>query len=94
MALLITHFFEGGTEDQYRKVVAKAHPAEGLPAGQRYHAAGPTEGGWLIVAVWDSREAFDSFVHDTLVPVLQSTEGGFTAPPQERVAEVANLVTA
>jgi hypothetical protein len=89
MALLITHFFEGGTEDQYRKIVARAHPAEGLPSGQRYHAAGATDGGWLIAAVWDDRESFES-----LVPVLQSTEGGFTSPPQERTAEVANLVTA
>jgi hypothetical protein len=94
MALLITHYFEGGTEEQYRNVVARAHPAEGLPAGQLYHAAGPTDGGWLIAAVWENRESFESFVHDTLVPVLQSTDGGFTGPPQERTAEVANLVKA
>lgn len=94
MAYLITHFFEGGTEDQYRAVVAAAHPSDGsLPAGQRYHAAGPTEGGWLITAVWDDRESFETFVHDTLVPALQVTQGGFAGPPQERTAEVANLVT-
>jgi len=94
MAFLISHFFEGGTHEQYNAVVAVAHPAQGLPPGQVYHAAGPTEGGWLIAAVWDSKDSFDRFVADTLVPALHNTPGGLAGPPQERAAEVANLVTA
>jgi hypothetical protein len=94
MAFLITHFYEGGTESQYRAVLEAAHPGGGLPPGQTYHAAGPTDGGWLIAAVWDSRAAFDTFLHDTLLPALQNVQGGFAGPPQERSAEVANLVTA
>ena len=93
MAYLITHFFEGGTQEQYDRVVDVAHPAGGLPPGQTYHAAGPTEGGWLVVAVWDSKESFDAFVSGTLLPTLQTTEGGLAGPPQERAAEVHNLVT-
>ena len=93
MAYVITHFYEGGTEEQYRTVIEVAHPAGGLPAGQTYHAAGPTDGGWLVVAVWDSKESCDSFVQGTLVPALQDTESGLQGPPQERAAEVANLVT-
>jgi len=94
MAFLITHFFEGGTAAQYEAVLQAAHPGGALPAGQTYHAAGPTDGGWLIAAVWDSRDAFDTFVHDTLLPTLQNVSGGFAGPPQERTAEVSNLVTA
>lgn len=94
MAFLITHFYEGGTEDQYRSVVERVHPGGKLPAGQRYHAAGPSDGGWLIAAVWDSQAAFDKFFSDTLMPALPTIEGGFSGPPQQRVAEVANLVTA
>ncbi len=94
MAYMITHFFEGGTEDQYRAAIAAAHPAEGLPPGQTYHAAGPTDGGWLVVAVWTDKDACDAFVTGTLIPSLQTTQGGFTAPPQERTAEIANLETA
>lgn len=93
MAFLITHFYEGGTEQQYKVVLDAAHPAGGgLPAGQVYHAAGPTEGGWLIAAVWDSRASFDTFVKDTLLPALHDTQGGFAGPPQEHTAEVTNLV--
>ena len=94
MAYMVTHFFEGGTKEQYQVVVGAAHPGGALPAGQTYHAAGPTEGGWLVVAVWDSKEACDRFVHDTLMPTLTSVSGGLSGPPQERAAEVANLITA
>lgn len=94
MAYLITHFYEGGTKEQYEAVVAAAHPEGGLPPGQTYHAAGPTEGGWLVAAVWDSKGSCEKFVSETLLPALQNTSGGFAGPPQERNAEVANLLTA
>ena len=44
---LITHFYQGGTAEQYRAVLDAAHPDGALPPGQLYHAAGPTDGGWL-----------------------------------------------
>jgi hypothetical protein len=94
MAFMITHFYEGGTAEQYRAVVDAVHPPGGLPAGQVYHAAGPTEGGWLVVAVWDSRDSFDRFATDDLMPALERVTGGFDGPPQQRTAEVANLLTA
>lgn len=94
MAFLITHFYEGGTAEQYQAVLDVAHPGGALPAGQLYHAAGPTDGGWLIAAVWDSEASFDKFVTDKLMPALQTMKGGFGGPPQQRTAEVVNLVTA
>jgi len=51
MAYLITHFCKGGTAAQYKAVVDAVHPRGALPSGQVYHAAGPTDGGWLIAAV-------------------------------------------
>jgi hypothetical protein len=94
MAYLVTHFFKDGTAEQYDKVVGVAHPPEGLPAGQTYHAAGPTDGGWLVVSVWTDKETLDAFVAETLMPAFQNVENGFPGPPEERTAEVANLVTA
>ncbi len=95
MAYVISHFYEGGTEPQYQAVLDAVHPSNGLPAGQLYHVAGPADGGWLVVAVWDSKASFDSFVNDMLMPALQKgVDGGFAGPPQERAAEVANEVKA
>ena len=93
MAYLITHFFEDGSEFQYKAAVAAAHPANGLPKGQTFHAAGPTEGGWLVVALWDTKADCDTFVRNTLFPALRNTEGTFNGHPQERSCEVVNLVS-
>ena len=89
---LITHFYPGGTADQYATVLQAAHPGGELPPGQVYHAAGPTDGGWLITAVWDTKASFDRFVAETLLPALAGVEGGFAGPPQQQSAEIANLV--
>ncbi|MEJ2566624.1 MAG: hypothetical protein P8173_13390 [Gammaproteobacteria bacterium] len=93
MSYLITHFFEGGTEAQYKAAIAAAHPANGLPKGQTFHAAGPTEGGWLVVALWDKKADCDAFVSATLLPALRNSENTFNSPPQEHGCEVVNLIS-
>ena len=92
MPYLLTHFWPGGTEDQYRATLAAVHPSDGLPAGQISHAAGPTDGGYLISVLWDSKESSDRFLSETLLPAMP-VEGGFDGQPQERGAEVASLET-
>jgi hypothetical protein len=85
MAYLLTHFWPGATDEQYRATIAVVHPPDGLPDGQAYHAAGPTEGGMLIAAVWDSKEAADRFVSEVLLASMP-VDGGFTGQPEERAA--------
>jgi len=92
MTYLMVHFWPGGTEEQYRSMRAAVHPAEGLPMGQTHHVAGPTEGGYLIAAVWDSKESSDRFVSDVLMAAMP-VAGGFQGRPEERVAMVSNLET-
>jgi hypothetical protein len=92
MAYMLQHFWPGGTEDQYQATVAVVHPGDGLPDGQTYHAAGPTDGGYLITAVWNSRESSDRFVQDTLMAKMPIA-GGFEGKPEERAAEIAHLQT-
>ena len=46
MSYGVVHQFKGGTKDQYEASIAAVHPADGgLPAGQVFHAAGPSEDG-------------------------------------------------
>lgn len=52
------------------------HPPRGLPPGQVFHAAGPSEGGWTICAIHDSPK------------MAAGIPGGFTAPLQESTFEV------
>lgn len=91
MAYAIVHFFPGGTRQQYLASLAAVHPTlETLPEGQIYHVAGPSEGGWTIVAIHESKASWEKFRDLTLMPRFQKgVEGGFTSPPQEQGFEVA-----
>ena len=93
MAYLLVHFWPGGTAENYDAEVAAVHPLGGLPIGQQYHVAGPSEGGFLIAAVWDSKEHMETFVQDILLPA-QPVAGGFPNPVVERTAEVFNQLSA
>jgi hypothetical protein len=94
MAYGLIHFFAGGTREQYEASVAAVHPGPGrMPAGQIFHAAGPSAGGWTIVAVHDSKESWERFRDGILMPKMQQgIKGGFTARPQETTFEVYKLM--
>ena len=92
MAHGVVHHFKGGTKEQYEASIAAVHPPDGsLPAGQIYHAAGPSEGGWTVVAIHDSQESWEVFRDGILMPRMQAgIEGGFATPPEEITFAVAN----
>ena len=89
----IVHYFPGGTKEQYEASIAAAHPSRNnLPQGQIYHAAGPSAGGWTIVAIHESKESWEHFRDNVLMPRLQAgVSGGFSGPPQETAFDVYNL---
>ena len=93
MAYGIVHHFPGGTQEQYEASLAAVHPSrDSLPDGQTYHAAGPSDGGWTIFAVHESKEIWETFRDGTLMPRLQEgIEGGLAGPPQETAFEIRNL---
>jgi hypothetical protein len=93
MAYGIVHFFPGGTKEQYEASISAVHPGrKTLPKGQIYHAAGPSAGGWTIVAIHESKESWERFRDDILLPRLQQgVKGGFATMPQEQAFEVYNL---
>jgi hypothetical protein len=94
MAYGIIHFFPGGTKEQYEASVAAVHPAtDTLPKGQIFHAAGPSAGGWTIVAVHDSKVSWETFRDTILMPKFaQGIKGGFPTPPQETAFDAYNLI--
>jgi len=95
MAYGVVHKFAGGTKEQYEATLAAVHPAGGLPEGQTFHVAGPSAEGWTIMAVHSSKESWEKFRDNTLIPRMsQGIEGGFTAPPEETGFEIQNDLTA
>jgi hypothetical protein len=96
MAYGIVHTFAGGTKEQYDASVAAVHPAGGgLPDGQVFHAAGPSSDGWTIVAIHESKESWERFRDEILMPrMAQGIDGGFAAPPEETWFEVDTQISA
>ena len=86
----IIHRFKGGTREQYENGLKVVHPGGGkaLPRGQTLHVAGPTEDGWIVVAVHESKESWERFRDETLLPGLAQVENGFQGPPEETSFEV------
>ena len=92
MAYGIVHHFPGGTKEQYEASLAAVHPSrDTLPDGQIFHAGGPSDGGWTIVAIHESKESWERFRDGILMPKMQAgIEGGFPTPPEESAFEVYN----
>jgi hypothetical protein len=67
-----------------RSLVVKPHQGKSAPEGQIFHAAGPSDDGWTVMAVHDSQESWERFRDNLLMPRLQAgVDGGFATPPEE-----------
>jgi hypothetical protein len=78
MAIGVLLDIPGGTQEQYEQVNEKAFgdpkgPTEPID-GVIIHTAGPTATGWRIYDVWESREAFDRFMNETIMPAVEGLD--------------------
>jgi hypothetical protein len=64
-----------------------------LPKGQIFHAAGASASGWTVVGIHESKESWERFRDDTLMPRMrQGIKAGFTTVPETAFEfEVHNL---
>ena len=61
-----------GSAEIYEQVIQKvAESGELPPPGAIFQVAGPHEGGWRVISVWESREAQERFRDERLLPVFQ-----------------------
>ena len=88
----------GFTQDAYEQVNDKVFGTRTWNAadvpGLIMHSAGPTEGGFYVYDIWESREHFERFMNEKLAPAFEQVLGG--PPPPEakpQYFEIANLVT-
>jgi hypothetical protein len=61
---------------------AAIDPDGNPPAGLIFHTSGPVDGGWEVIDVWESREAFDRFAAERIGPGLAAI-GMADGPPPE-----------
>src|SRR2546423_11143092 len=77
---------EGVTRELYEQLTQKMfgnHPMrpDQAPEGLIIHTAGPSEQGWYVYDVWESKEAFQRFAEEKLGPAGQGVTGGESAGP-------------
>ena len=70
MSVLVIAVTPGMDAAGYDTVSKETGSADALPVGCRAHYAGPVEGGWRVVAVWDSAEQAAEYARSVLGPVL------------------------
>jgi quinol monooxygenase YgiN len=71
MAIGVVFEGQGVTQAQYDQVLKEVSPDNRPPPGMLYHVAGPMEGGWRVVEVWESQDAVDRFFQEKLGEALQ-----------------------
>ena len=72
MAVGLIMNFPGVTQEQYDTVMEQLNLSGRMPPGGISHAAGPTDEGWRVVDVWESQEAFETFLHERLYQAMQN----------------------
>ncbi len=67
----------GGSQEQYVAILNALGMELGVAPGPRqiFHGAGPYEGRWKVIDVWESREAFETFVREHLMSVMEKVGG-------------------
>ncbi len=63
------------TQEQYERMGAGLGKTASGPDAILIHVCGPTEDGWRIADVWESREAFDRFADRRLIPAMVAVGG-------------------
>ncbi len=89
----IVHHFKGGTREQFEAVTAKVDPPDGsLVLGETFEASGPAEDGWVVVGLFESRQAWERFRDETLLPGFREVgAAGFSGPPDEISFDAVNV---
>ncbi len=83
---------EHATWDDHQRVAALL--GDEKPDGLILRAAGEVDGRWKAVAVWKSREAFQRFAEERLLPAVKQALGDEMAagPPPEEWFEARYLI--
>lgn len=92
MAFARIAVFPGGTQEQYEHLGQLMGEGVAHQSERRLLAAGPSEDGWTIIQVWDSKEPLDRFIEEHLGPAMQRAgDKGYPQPPIITDIELVDL---
>jgi hypothetical protein len=75
--MTVVHISRGGsmTEETYEQISAKMGTEQDPPSGLIAHTAGPVDGVWQVVDIWESAGAKERFEQDRLMPAISALFG-------------------
>jgi hypothetical protein len=86
--------FPNGTQEQYEYLGQLMGEGVARQPDRRLLASGPTDDGWTIIQIWESRQALEDFVTEHLRPAMQRAgERGYPEPPVITDIELHDLYT-
>jgi hypothetical protein len=94
MAVVVVAEVDGGSQEFFEKVSGQAMPDAQLPEGCQIQIAGPIEGGWRIITVWDTEDQYNQFRNDKLIPALREAGEGDRIAPTITTQPVHRVLTA
>jgi hypothetical protein len=72
---LLNRFSEQAGAAEYDKVSAVVNTKGSPPDGLIFHSAGELEGVFQVFNIWESREHFDRFREERLIPAMKEAMG-------------------
>lgn len=94
MAFARIAVFPDGTQEQYEHLASLMGEGVAHQPERRLIAAGPSEGGWAIIQVWNSKEPLERFIADHLSPAMaRAGDLGYPQPPRIIDVELVDLHT-
>jgi hypothetical protein len=90
MAVAVQAEFRDASINQYDQINERIGRLPGAPAARQelFHFVIPTDYGFRVIDVWESEEAFQRYLHETLEPVFE--EVGIVTPPVVVIFPVHN----
>lgn len=97
MAVGVLMAGEGVTKESYKQLTEAMFdtypmPEDQSPVGLIVHTAGQSDDGWYVYDIWESKEDFQRFVDDQLVPAMEETGPSDGARPEPQFFPIETLV--
>ncbi len=94
MAVARIATFPKGTKEQYEYLGQLMGEGVAHQPDRRLLASGPTDDGWAIIQIWESKQALEQFVTEHLRPAMERAgDRGHPEPPVITDIELLDLYT-
>jgi hypothetical protein len=88
MAVGVIYEPTGVNAESYKQLASQFHPDNKPAKGMLYHVAGPAGTGFVVIEIWESREALDKFASEVLAGPLKAAG----VDPRPRYFDVVNTM--